>query len=133
MSYNVDIGTIYETEIEAYSVLEYLEGDYEFLKEALGRCPNEDGFVEVGVSFTLEITLPGYASHYVEDTVTVTLEWQDVRNHISQELDNLLSENKHLRERLSEERAKSGAFQVELKAAVEQGFVRQSHYAIESK
>ena len=129
MSYHVDIGTIYETEIEAYSVLEYLEGDYEFLKEALGRCPNEDGFVEVGVSFTLEITLPGYASHYVEDTVTVTLEWQDVRNHISQELENLLSENKHLRERLSEEKSKVKAFEVTITEAEAAGFIRAPEVA----
>jgi hypothetical protein len=129
MSYHVDIGTIYETEIEAYSVLEYLEGDYEFLKEALGRCPNEDGFVEVGVSFTLEITLPGYASHYVEDTVTVTLEWQDVRNHISQELENLLSENKHLRERLSEEKSKVKAFEVTIAEAEAAGFIRAPEVA----
>lgn len=129
MSYHVDIGTIYETEIEAYSVLEYLEGDYEFLKEALGRCPNEDGFVEVGVSFTLEITLPGYASHYVEDTVTVALEWGDVRNHISQELENLLSENKHLRERLSEEKSKVKAFEVTIAEAEAAGFIRAPEVA----
>ena len=129
MSYHVDIGTIYETEIEAYSVLEYLEGDYEFLKEALGRCPNEDGFVEVGVSFTLEITLPGYGSHYVEDTVTVTLEWQDVRTHISQELENLLSENKHLRERLSEEKSKVKAFEVTIAEAEAAGFIRAPEVA----
>ena len=47
MSYHVDIGTIYATEIENHVVLEYLEGDYEFLQEALGRCPNEDGWIEV--------------------------------------------------------------------------------------
>lgn len=129
MSYHVDIGTIYETEIEAHSVLEYLEGDYEFLQEALGRCPNEDGFVEVGVSFTLEITLPGYASHYVEDTVPVALEWQDVRNHISQELENLLSENKHLRERLSEEKSKVKAFEVTIAEAQAAGFIRAPEVA----
>ena len=129
MSYHVDIGTIYETEIEAHSVLEYLEGDHEFLQEALGRCPNEDGWVEVGVSFTLEITLPGYGSHYVEDTVTVTLEWQDVRTHISQELENLLSENKHLRERLSEEKSKVKAFEVTIAEAEAAGFIRAPEVA----
>ena len=68
MSYHVDIGTIYENEIEAHSVLEYLEGDYEFLQEALGRCPNEDGWIEVMVDYSVEITLPGYETRTLDDT-----------------------------------------------------------------
>ena len=129
MSYHVDIGTIYENEIEAHSVLEYLEGDYEFLKEALGRCPNEDGWIEVMVDYSVEITLPGYETRTLDDTAPIKLEWDDVRNHISQELDNLLFENKRLRERLSEEKSKVKAFEITIAEAEAAGFIRAPEVA----
>lgn len=132
-TYRVDIGTVYNTEVESHTILEYLEGNQEFLKEAISRCPNQDGFVEVQVAGMIELTLPGWNSHDVEFECGVTLNHDDVKYYIAEEIDNLFHENKRLKERLSEESAKSGAFEVELKAAVEQGFVRQSHYAIESK
>ena len=129
MSYHVDIGTIYGTEIENHVVLEYLEGDYEFLQEALGRCSNEDGWIEVMVDYSVEITLPGYETRTLDDTAPIKLEWDDVRNHISQELDNLLSENKHLRERLSEEKSKVKAFEVTIAEAEAAGFIRAPEVA----
>lgn len=132
-TYRVDIGTVYNAEVESSTVLEYLEGNQEFLKEAIARCPNKDGFVGVQVEGYIELTLPGWETHDVEFECSVALKYDDVKYYIAEEIDNLFAENKRLKERLSEERAKSGAFEVELKAAVEQGFVRQSHYAIESK
>lgn len=132
-TYRVDIGTVYNAEVESHVVLEHLQGDYEFLKQAIGRCNDSDGFVGVQVEGYVELTLPGWETHDLHFECSVALKYDDVKYHIHEEVDNLVAENQRLKERLSEERAKSGAFEVELKAAVEQGFVRQSHYAIESK
>lgn len=131
--YRVDIGTVYNAEVESHVVLEHLQGDYEFLKDAIGRCNDSDGFVGVQVEGLIELTLPGWETHDVDFDCTVALKYDDVKYHIHEEVDNLVAENQRLKERLSEERAKSGAFAVELRAAVkEHGFVRQSHYSIDA-
>ena len=132
-TYRVDIGTAYNAEVESHVVLEHLQGNQDFLKEAIGCCNDSDGFISVQVEGYVELTLPGWETHDIEFDCSVALKHDDVKDHVAEEIDNLFEENKRLRDRLSEERAKSGAFEVELKAAVEQGFVRQSHHAIESK
>ena len=132
--YTADIGHVYGTEIEAHTVLEYMAGDYEFLKDAIARCASDkSGRVSVQVTGYIELTLPGWENHDVDIECNVELGWDDLKYHVAEEISNLVDEVKDLNDKLKQAKDKAGAFEVELNAAEKQGFVRQSHYAIESK